>query len=347
MLRACTAAVVAVTFLASVNLASAASFQGLGFLPGGAFSNANGISADGSIVVGRSQSVLGTEAFIWTQSTGMLSLGDLSGGGTNSSAASISFDGSAISGTGESALGTEAFRWTLVGGMVGLGDLPGADFFSAGAGISGDGSVVTGYSHGSGMEGFRWTQSTGMIAIGGTRGDGASTDGSIIAGTIGAQASRWTQSTGMQPIGGTEAEKVSADGSVIVGRSGTEAFRWTQSTGVEALVGLPGTSKAYGISADGNIIVGLAAAPNDIAFIWDQDHDMRSVKQLLIDLGVDMTGWTLTRAYAASGDGTILAGVGIDPSGREQAWIATVPEPTVSLAVLALSVLTLRRRPRR
>ena len=49
--------------------ASAASFQGLGDLPGDSFgSRAYGISANGSVVVGRGISDLGCEAFRWTQS---------------------------------------------------------------------------------------------------------------------------------------------------------------------------------------------------------------------------------------------------------------------------------------
>ncbi len=63
--------------------AQAASFQGLGDLPGGRFSSyASGVSADGSVVVGSSEStaMFTVEAFRWTQSTGMVGLGDLPGG---------------------------------------------------------------------------------------------------------------------------------------------------------------------------------------------------------------------------------------------------------------------------
>ncbi len=54
------------------------SFQGLGDLPGGSFrSEANGVSADGSTVVGQSNSASGYEAFIWDQGNGMRSLRDV------------------------------------------------------------------------------------------------------------------------------------------------------------------------------------------------------------------------------------------------------------------------------
>ena len=53
---------------------------GLGDLPGGTFiSPAHGVSSDGSVVVGFSNSALGQEAFRWTSGGGMVGLGDLPG----------------------------------------------------------------------------------------------------------------------------------------------------------------------------------------------------------------------------------------------------------------------------
>jgi probable HAF family extracellular repeat protein len=61
--------------------ASAASFQGLGDLPGGTFfSIARAVSANSNVVVGYSTSASGTETFRWTVSQGMIGLGDLPGG---------------------------------------------------------------------------------------------------------------------------------------------------------------------------------------------------------------------------------------------------------------------------
>jgi probable HAF family extracellular repeat protein len=51
---------------------------GLGDLPGGTFnSTADGISADGSIIVGTSTTGLGDEAFIWDSGNGMRNLRDV------------------------------------------------------------------------------------------------------------------------------------------------------------------------------------------------------------------------------------------------------------------------------
>ena len=54
------------------------SFQGLGDFTGGIFnSQANGISADGSVVAGGSNSASGFEAFVWSNVFGLVGLGDL------------------------------------------------------------------------------------------------------------------------------------------------------------------------------------------------------------------------------------------------------------------------------
>ena len=125
----------------------AESFQGLGDLPGGEIGSwAQGISADGLVVVGQSESLSasGHEAFRWTQAGGMVGLGDLPGGVFDSTARAVSADGAVVVGLSTSGSGTEAFRWTESGGMVGLGALSGDDFESVATGVSDDGSVVVG-----------------------------------------------------------------------------------------------------------------------------------------------------------------------------------------------------------
>jgi probable HAF family extracellular repeat protein len=71
---------------------------GLGSYPDewfGWYDLANGVSADGSVIVGR---VDGTtrQAFRWTQSSGIVGLGDLAGGIFDSTATDISADGSTV-----------------------------------------------------------------------------------------------------------------------------------------------------------------------------------------------------------------------------------------------------------
>ena len=136
------------------DLQSGTGMIGLGELPGGAFnSNAQGVSADGSVVVGNSFIVEATEAFRWTSGTGIVGLGDLPGGNFNSSGEAISGDGSVVVGWGSSASGQEAFVWTQGDGTQSLHDvlmINGATGFGGwqlqrANGISADGQWVVGH----------------------------------------------------------------------------------------------------------------------------------------------------------------------------------------------------------
>src|ERR1039458_7464357 len=127
---------------------------------------ANCVSADGTVVVGTSESnyLSPDQAFRWTAGSGMVGLGHLPGG-TYSSPNGISADGSVIVGSGSSTSGTQAFRWTAGSGMVGLGHLPGTTNSSA-TGVSADGSVIVGTSSsGSVSQAFCWTAGTGMRGL--------------------------------------------------------------------------------------------------------------------------------------------------------------------------------------
>jgi probable HAF family extracellular repeat protein len=259
--------------------------EGLGDLPGGSFrSIPDGISADGSTIVGIGRSSNGSEAFMWTRAGGMLSLGDLPGGDIRSRATGISFDGSVITGWSTSANGNEAFRWTQATGMVGLGDLPSTGFRSIANDISADGSTIVGYgeSYSLSTEAFRWTQAEGMVGLGfqGTP-HAISADGSVIAGP----GWRWTESGGKIEFGPMAGDTntvfyvndISADGSIIVGAgnesgAGEEAVLWDEANGFQSLeqVLISGgvdltdwtLSSAWGISADGQTIVGSATNPD-------------------------------------------------------------------------------------
>ena len=183
---------------------------GLGALPGGDESWARGISADGSVVVGRGPSTLWVEAFRWENGT-MTGLGSLTDGEW-SEGYDVSADGKVVVGKSDSALGQEAFRWTEAEGMVGLGDLPGRHYSSYAYGVSFDGSVIVGGSSSTlGSQAFRWTETEGMVGLG----DLSWNDGSD-----------HTDST---------AYDVSADGSVVVGISSNAAFLWTEQDGMRDL----------------------------------------------------------------------------------------------------------------
>lgn len=362
----CLAVLAAVTVLPG--RASAASFQGLGFLPDGTRSMSHGISADGSTVVGYCIQD-GTKAYRWTAQTGMQGLGVLPGA-YGSLARAVSADGSTV--VGDS--GDEAFRWRVGGGMEGLGFLP--DYAASYArAVSADGLTVVGSSTTHDPEGsfygqaFRWTVSGGMEGLGwiseppdpgvSAMAKGVSADGSIIcgyeseAGGIVRRAFRWTEVEGMVPLDFAEALAISADGSAIAGqKSRSESVRWTEQEGIVELGLLPGKtfSRAIDISADGSIVVGLAGWDAE-AFIWNADHGMRLLQDVLVnDYGLDdqLAGWTLTEAARISDDGTVIAGQGINPDGLNEAWVVVIPEPS-SIALVAtgwLGLLAFARRRR-
>jgi probable HAF family extracellular repeat protein len=126
--------------------------QDLGTLPGGNYSAAYDVSADGAVVVGSA----GGRAFRWTPWSRMQDLGTL--GGSESVALGVSANGRVVVGLARNAAGqARAFRWTASSGMQDLGTLGGRD--SLAYAVSADGAVVVGWAGG---RAFRWTASDGM-----------------------------------------------------------------------------------------------------------------------------------------------------------------------------------------
>jgi probable HAF family extracellular repeat protein len=297
-------------------------FQGLGDLEGGSsYSLANGISADGTVVVGKSKSASGTEAFLWSAAVPVLQgLGDIPGVHFGSNAMNVSPDGSVIVGNGTnettSMIYDEAFRWMQSEGMQGLGIPSVNGLFSHAEAASANGAVIVGdgartVNNQPVYEAYSWTAEHGMQGLGDLSGgvfsSGAwdvSADGSVIVGqgtsASGPEAFRWTASDGMMhglgDLAGGEfwsmASGVSADGSVVVGysKSGSstlfEAFRWSSTNGMmEALGDLPGgdfNSAAHDVSADGSVVVGSGKTELGFeAFVWDEIHHMRNLREVL------------------------------------------------------------------
>lgn len=294
-------------------------------LSGSTGGSVEALSADGSVVVGAgNRPFLAKEAFYWTGSTGSVQLGDLAGGGLESAATGVSADGSVIVGAATSADRREAAYWNPAGDLVPLGVLPtGPD--STATGVSGDGSVIVGYG-------------------GSYVGNGEFNN---------QQAFRWTQAEGMQPLGGatSHATAVSADGSTIVGRSANEAFRWTLEDGMVGLGSLTPfdspRSTALDVSADGSLVVGYSynRSGEQEAVLWDGVDGIRSLRQVLILLGLDVWDHHFIEAIGVSDDGTRIAGRMIKPSGSYAYFIASIPEPgTGTLVGLGLGLAAACRR---
>lgn len=184
---------------------------------------ASGVSADGSVIIGNSYAAAGqTQAYRWTQATGMIGIGYLPaapGVVPISQAESISADGLVIVGESrsvDSAYGMETFRWTPAGGFTRLGDFAGGTFQSWAFAASADGSVVVGKGMIEGTPGpfgpqsapraFIWDSAHGLRDL------------RQVLVDAGANLTGWVL---------TEARGISADGLTIVG-TGTDPDLHTQ-----------------------------------------------------------------------------------------------------------------------
>jgi len=314
---------------------------GLGDLPGGNFSSqGTGVSDNGwATGIGSGTYLpdlsMSYEAFLWKPETGMVSLSQLPGCeslvGIRSEAYGISGDGAAIAGWAGFTIVREAFVWRSGLGVTRLGWLPGVTSGSVAHGISSDGAVIVGVSSSaaSSEQAFRWTQQEGMVGLG------------FLPGGAERHSVAWA---------------ASHDGAIIVGQSsiyehGThynKAFRWTAQGGMVDLGILPGgegSTRAYGISADGSFIYGQSGDNN--GFVWTAAQGMRSLTSFLADeWGFDLAGWTKMYIDGVSSDGCVIAGGGIRAGYNWQPWVAELPEPAM-LSLLALGglvVLSKRRR---
>ncbi len=77
------------------------------------------------------------------------------------------------------------------------------------------------------------------------------------------------------------------------------------------------------------------------AFIWDEIHGLRTLKQVLLDAGADLHGWTrLVEVRDVSADGHTILGYGYNAQGAYVPFVATIPEPaTLSLAAISFVML--------
>lgn len=319
-------------------LAGEAYILGLGDLPGDRFHSLPGdVSADGTIVVGSSDSANGREAFVWTAETGMIGLGDFADGLFPSGASRVAADGRTVVGA-EFANGTlRPYRWTSQSGVRGI---PTGEVTNAGAvGVSADGRVVVGGgSIGFFRAGYRWVSGVGattlprapdMFNLDPT---GLSADGQVVVGTVfsGNRAFRWSADTGtvllptVTPVDSTYGPEsgagfISPDGQVIYGHQRTGPGntimrgRWHADGRFDFLADNLNFSDC---SYDGAIAVGKVTGMGfGNAMVYDDANGARLLRHVLPDdYGVDLTGWQLGSALAVSWDGRMIAGNGPSPN---------------------------------
>lgn len=137
-------------------------------------SDASGISADGSTIVGEAQDSQGHyRAFRWTASTGMVDLGTLGGGNLLSNATATSHDGSVVVGyslTTTSSASDHAFVWTAKCGMQDLNmvlksKIPSGWILQSANDISEDGTVITGWGISPPVAGSKFGQTEPWRAV--------------------------------------------------------------------------------------------------------------------------------------------------------------------------------------
>lgn len=341
-------------------MAMQADFQPLGALPGGTLDSAAlAVNADGTVVVGRSDSAEGTQAFRWTAETGLQGLGFLPGA-AGSFAVDVSANGEVVTGsvlypTGQS----EAFRWTEATGMVGIGDLPGSQETSTATAISPDGTAIVGVSGGmTGTEAFLWTEAGGMQPLGDLPGGGffsyaydVSSQGETVVGISWSgspgmpirEAFVWTAATGMQSLGMTDtgllaedATVVTPDGSQIFGytRVGTAEipFRWTAASGaVEFGTDAPNFVSAIprSSSSDGQVVAfsDFRTVGNNTGragILLAGTDQVRSARNLLVQGGATGLSDSNLNYASVSLDGQAFAGATGFGGFQNEAWYATL-----------------------
>lgn len=181
--------------------------------------------------------------------------------------------------------------------------------------------------------GWQWSAQTGRVDTGLSSEFpqysaflGASADASVVVGyAAGADARptaiRYSGPGTYQNLGrlaghnGAHATGVSGDGSVVVGRSyflqqGTEvtssAFRWTAEGGMQAITSA--FSRAYGVSADGNTIVGEVRDGSGInAFRWTSESGLQVLPRLPGTLSSTANAVTASGSTAVGYSGNVAA----------------------------------------
>ncbi|WZB69917.1 autotransporter domain-containing protein [Achromobacter xylosoxidans] len=275
-------------------------------------SEATGVSADGSVIIGNaagSDASLQSyryQALSWSNGSTMATHLQALPGDSNSTADLISADGSVIAGSSFSGFVQHAVTWT--NGSATATDLGVSYGQSSGVtGISANGAVIVGWS--------------GLFN---------NHDRQAVSWTNGA-----TSPTNLGMLeGGTEsiATAVSADGSVIIGDANfganpdiTHAVSWSQGattpTDLGSLHGYDSTT-ATALSANGAVIVGSSYSD------YSDTQAVAWINGATTPTALGALGGNHSAATAISADGTVVVGTSRLPDGNMHAVLWKLPEPT-------------------
>ena len=320
----------------------AGGIAGLGFLaPTSPFSTARAVSADGSVIVGSSNNASGgRRAYRWSASvftalnTFTCSMCDPVTEGWGVSENGLVGIGSAAARPAVGSLHVDPVRWPGGGTAIGdLGNLPTSSDAGEAYGVSDTGSLIAGsHTSSEGRDAWYWSGS-GLVAL-----PRLAVVTKVTAGAL--AVSRDASAI----VGYCTRRTVTLPGGTVVPVE-PQAVRWSGAgfAAIENLGVLPAApsidSRAEAVSPDGSLVVGRAigAGGGNRAFIWDAANGMRDLASVLgNDLGLDLTGWTLTEAtgVAAVSPGIYaLVGKGVNPQGDPEGWVArdldavALPEP--------------------
>lgn len=301
---------------------TAAGYERLMGMGGHTYVLANGVSDDGSKIVGISQlnhTSVG-HAVLWEGDTLTVldHLGSANSASSSSAAFGISGDGHVVVGASSIGGTFHAVRWTDKGAPQ---DIHGGGFASSFAQrASRNGAVVVGYGTNAtrSNEAFVWNAAGGMTGL----------------GVLSSQSS--------DTLAISRATDVSADGAVVVGYSQggndrSEGFRWTSGGGMVSIGLLPdgNSSRAYAVNADGGVIVGSATRPSTVvpsiqdtlAVRWTQSGGLQTLVDWLTASGVAVGDNSFTEATGVSDDGRVVVGKG-QINGHTQQFIARIAAAT-------------------
>ena len=127
----------------------------------------------------------------------------------------------------------------------------------------------------------------------------------------------------------------SGDGLSIIGMSRQSDWFLDPAVGWTPLArwnGLETEFTTRSLSSDATRALGTALAAGHISVgaVLHENGRVRMVQDILADSGIDMTNWFLTDGRAISGDGSWVAGIGINPQGTQVAWSARLPARCVA-----------------